>query len=121
MLNRMFMYGYAEEGYELDAITEPTVVAFLYGGIMALGSDFGAPDFTTIASSHAFEITLIPGPGCPADFNGSGSVGGADLAMLLHFWGELPLGTTTPEDLNDDGWVNQIDLGMLISAWGACP
>ena len=106
---------------ELDAITEPTVVAFLYGGIMALGSDFGEPDFTTIASSHAFEITLIPGPGCPADFNGSGSVGGGDLAMLLHVWGELPLGATTPEDLNDDGWVNQIDLGMLISAWGRCP
>ena len=105
---------------DLDSITEPTLIGYTYGGIAALGDDFGEPGFTTIASPFAFEVFLLPGPGCPADFTGTGYVDGQDLALLIGSWGQLPIGTSAPEDLNDDGWVSQIDLGMLLESWGPC-
>ena len=105
---------------DLDSITESTVIGYLYGGIAALGDDFGAPGFTTIASPYAFELVLIPGPGCPADLSGDGQVNGRDLAMMVGTWGQLPIGSSAPEDLNDDGWVSSIDLLMLIESWGPC-
>ena len=105
---------------DLDAITEPTTIGYLYGGIAALGSDFDAPNFATVASPYGFEVILVPGPGCPADFTDSGVVGGQDLGALLAAWGQLPIGTSAIEDLNDDGWVSGIDLAMLLQAWGPC-
>ncbi|MCP4068863.1 MAG: hypothetical protein GY741_11350 [Phycisphaeraceae bacterium] len=54
---------------------------------------------------------------CPADLNGDGTVGGADLGLLLAAWG-----TADPAaDLNGDGNVDGGDLGLLLSAWGPCP
>lgn len=53
---------------------------------------------------------------CPADLDGSGTVDGADLSLLLGSWGEAGAG-----DLNADGVVNGSDLGTLLGAWGPCP
>ena len=54
---------------------------------------------------------------CPADLNGDGIVGGADLGLLLAAWG-----TADPAaDLNGSGNVDGGDLGLLLSAWGPCP
>ena len=105
---------------DLDSITKPTLIGYLYGGIAALGDDFDSPGFATVASPFAFEVMLLPGPGCPADFTDSGSVAGDDLARMIGRWGQLPIGASAPEDLNDDGWVSQIDLGMLLESWGPC-
>ena len=105
---------------DLDSITKPTLIGYLYGGIAALGDDFDSPGFATVASPFAFEVMLLPGPGCPADFTDSGSVAGDDLALMIGRWGQLPIGASAPEDLNDDGWVSQIDLGMLLESWGPC-
>lgn len=55
-----------------------------------------------------------PGP-CPADFNGSGIVDGADLGALLAAWG------TAKHDLTGDGVVSGADLGDLLAQWGPCP
>ena len=52
---------------------------------------------------------------CPADLNGDGSVGSADLSILLGGWG------TASPDLNNDGVVGSADLSVLLGAWGACP
>ncbi|MEY3022488.1 MAG: Dockerin type domain [Planctomycetota bacterium] len=49
----------------------------------------------------------------PADLNGDGVVGGADLAILLDAWG-----TRGPADLNGDGVVGGADLAILLDAWG---
>ena len=58
---------------DLDAITEPTSVAYLYGGIIANGQ--GIVTFpNTFASNQLFEVILVPGPGCPADLDGDGTV-----------------------------------------------
>jgi len=59
---------------------------------------------------------------CPpcADLNGDGSVGQADLAILLASFG-LCVGNngySHPADLNGDGCVNQADLAALLAEFG---
>jgi hypothetical protein len=55
-------------------------------------------------------------PGCPADLDGSGTVGAADLATLLGAWG-----TGDPcADLDGSGTVGAADLAILLGAWGPC-
>ncbi|MBL9120312.1 MAG: hypothetical protein JNL80_10415 [Phycisphaerae bacterium] len=66
------------------------------------------------------EELCIKLPGCesgstgePADLNGDGTVGGADLAILLGAWGSADPNA----DLNADGVVNGADLALLLGAW----
>ena len=49
------------------------------------------------------------------DFNLDGTVGGADIAVLLSLWGvtNAPFG-----DLNHDGVIGGPDLSVLLSNWG---
>ena len=54
---------------------------------------------------------------CPADLDGDGMVGPADLLALLGAWGPCP---GCPEDLNGDTVVDVADLLLLLSAWGPC-
>ncbi len=54
---------------------------------------------------------------CPADLDGDGVVGAADLAQLLGGWGPNP---GHPADFNGDGVVNAADLAQLLGAWGPC-
>jgi hypothetical protein len=51
--------------------------------------------------------------GDPADLDGDGSVGPADLAILLGGWGGRG-----PADLDGGGQVNGADLAILLGAWG---
>ncbi len=54
----------------------------------------------------------------PADLDGDGIVGVADLLILLANWGPcLPKGEC-PADLNDDGSVGVADLLILLANWG---
>lgn len=48
----------------------------------------------------------------PADFNGDGSVNGADLTLLLSNWGGTGQG-----DANGDGQINGNDLAFLLATW----
>ena len=57
---------------------------------------------------------------CPADFDGSGDIGAADLAQLLGSWGSCPPDPGCPADLNDDGSVGPFDLALLLGDWGKC-
>ncbi len=54
---------------------------------------------------------------CPADFDCDGSVGPADLALLLGSWGPCP---ECVADLDGDGEVEAFDLAILLGSWGAC-
>lgn len=65
-----------------------------------------------------FVLDLSPGtPPCPADFDDDGSVGAADLSLLLAGWD-----TVDPSlDLDGDGVIGAADLSLLLAAWGACP
>jgi hypothetical protein len=56
---------------------------------------------------------------CLADLTADGLVNGADLGIMLAFWG--PVSTFPAADINHDGNVNGADLGVLLGDWGACP
>jgi thermitase len=50
------------------------------------------------------------------DVDRDGTVGGADLGLLLGSWG--PRGFDAAADLDDDGGVAGADLGILLGNWG---
>jgi len=54
-------------------------------------------------------------PPCVADINRDGTVGPADLSVLLGSWGTGGAG-----DLNGNGAVGADDLSILLAAWGGC-
>ena len=58
--------------------------------------------------------TYPPPPGDPADLDGSGTVDGGDLGILLGNWGGSGVG-----DIDGSGLIDGSDLGMLLSAWGS--
>jgi hypothetical protein len=71
-----------------------------------------AAAFLALTSAHADSPC-----GCSADYDGSGSVDAADLAILLGFWS----GNHPSIDLSGNGWVEASDLGILLGQWGPCP
>ena len=71
----------------------------------------------TDGDSYADEGTCATNP-CPADVNGDGVVGGADLTALLASWGDAGGGTSA--DLDGDGTVGGADLAIMLAAWGTC-
>ncbi len=54
---------------------------------------------------------------CPADLDGDGEVGPADLAELLGSWGPCE---ECPADLDLNGNVGPFDLALLLGTWGPC-
>jgi len=70
-----------------------------------------------LGSSFRFVNVFTPGvtPPCPADLDGSGSVSGGDLAILLGAWG------TPGADLDGNGTTDAADLAAMLGAWGPCP
>jgi uncharacterized protein YjiK len=65
-----------------------------------------------------YVLKPVATPACPADLDGNGAVGGADLTILLGAWGPCD---GCAADINDDGVVNGADLTILLGAWGPCP
>ena len=54
------------------------------------------------------------------DLNLNSVIDGADLGILLAFWG--PVSTAFPRaDITADGQIDGADLGVLLSNWGPCP
>lgn len=54
---------------------------------------------------------------CPADLDGDGNVGSADLGILLAAWGD----EASIADLDEDGTVTGSDLALILASWGSCP
>ena len=67
---------------------------------------------------NTFETTCAGG--CDADFDGSGTVDGADLTIMLSEWGPCTGPGNCIADLNFDGVVSGADLTILLSEWGPC-
>ncbi len=58
---------------------------------------------------------------CVADLVTDGRVDGADLGVLLAYWGPTNGSAfSLASDLNQDGFVDGTDLGVLLAGWGAC-
>lgn len=63
-------------------------------------------------------VADVSGPqGCAGDLNGDGSVGGADLGLLLTEWG---CAKACAADIDGDGVVGGSDLGLMMTSWGPC-
>ena len=71
-----------------------------------------------------FGSLLVSAPGiievvaAPADLDGDGVVGFADLSELLTAWGPCPPSAPCPTDLDGDGGTAFADLTRLLGAWG---
>lgn len=62
------------------------------------------------------DASYEPGPTCIADYDDSNVVDGADLSMLLGFWGlDAPW-----LDLDGNDIIDGSDLAMLLGHWGQC-
>lgn len=89
--------------------------------LVASATDVGAPgrdDFTGFGRVNAY-AALLATPGRTGDIDGDGSVGPADLAILLGSWGACPdCESGCPADLDGDCTVGAADLAMLLGAWG---
>jgi CxxC motif-containing protein (DUF1111 family) len=92
-----------------------------YEGINGDCNHNGQPDLLDILLGNAPDVDGDGRPDnclpCVADLNGDSVVNGADLGILLTYWGQSDI----PADLNGDGDVNGADLGALLAGWGACP
>ncbi len=85
-----------------------------------LGSNGKWNDLNDAGASYVHVAVIeLPGGGggtpCPADLDLDGSVGAADLATMLAYWG------TDLADVTGDGVTDAADISSLLSAWGACP
>lgn len=63
-------------------------------------------------------VAVVPPPPCDADFNRTGAVDGADLSILLGYWGTTGTGGV---DLDASGDVDGGDIAIFLGAWGPCP
>jgi hypothetical protein len=59
-------------------------------------------------------------PPCAGDVDGSSTVNGVDLAVVLANWG-VPSAQYPNADTNGDGLVDGTDLATVLAGWGACP
>lgn len=78
-------------------------------------------DNDTFNDKPQLTVTYIPPVVTnPADLNGDGVVGPADLGILLGAWGNPGCSGARPcaADLNSDGVVGPADLGILLGNWG---
>ena len=60
-----------------------------------------------------------PGNGSGAaigDYDGDGTVGGADLSQLLGAWNSA----NAELDLSGDGFIDGADLTIILASWGGC-
>jgi hypothetical protein len=69
-------------------------------------------------SETAVHIIYSDEPLPPADLDGDGVIGSADLAELLSQWGVCtPPAGACSADFNADGVIDSADLAQLLSAW----
>lgn len=84
------------------------------------------------AGIHQLEVTangiasapvpfFVASATCPADHDLDGTVGGADVTLVLSAWGTSGVGAMGLGDIDGDGTVGAADLTAALSAWGSCP
>lgn len=119
-------YGYGCSAASLQMCVEPGT----YYLVVTTGTEFGAilngiPCPEKGGKKLVFGNTYIATldcegctNDCPADLNDDGTVGTADLLVLLSAWGPNP---GHPADLDGSGEVGTADLLILFFNWGTCP
>ena len=88
-----------------------------FGGLYTLDTSDG--DATFIGPNGVPGIIGLAMLTCVADLNGDGTVGPADVAIILGNWGPVPPGNPIA-DLHKDGFVDSFDLAIILGNWGSC-
>jgi hypothetical protein len=85
------------------------------GGIDDVRVRVVARDIRFQNASDGAAISILPGDGCPADFNSDGAVNTLDVLAFLNAWsaGE------PSADFNADGQINTLDVLAFLNAWSA--
>jgi hypothetical protein len=115
-----FHHGFIDDLMVFDVVLTDAQIASLAGGPDC--DNNGIPDAVEIAAG-APDVNANGIPDtceCIADLTGNGEVNGADISVLLGFWGKVPA-LLPVADINGDGLVDGADLAMLLSSWGTCP
>jgi predicted outer membrane repeat protein len=81
---------------------------------------FAASNCVVVSCLDANGDGQVDACACPGDVNGNFFIDGADLSILLGYWGPVT-NQNNPADLNNDGTVDGADLAVLLGGWGACP
>lgn len=68
----------------------------------------------TAGGTGTLSVTCTAVAPCPADVNLDGVVDGADLSLILNYWG------TEFGDVDGDGTTNGSDLSIVLNGWGPC-
>lgn len=80
-----------------------------------IASDEGDGSIVEAAIDDVRVSFIVCDDAADPDLDGDGSVGAADLAILLGSWGPCP---GCPADLDGDGVVGAADLAILLGSWG---
>lgn len=77
----------------------------------------GTVSTTDSVQLYGLQTNVTQAPARPGDFDNDGTVGGADLSILLAVWGAVTCGS--PYDIaGGDCTVNGSDLSTLLANWG---
>ncbi len=81
-------------------------------------SDYGEGSVVEAGVDQVQIVTMgCSGLACTGDLDGDGSVGSADLAIVVGTWNSGP----GAADFDGDGNIGSADLAILIGLWGPCP
>jgi hypothetical protein len=99
---------------------------YLFGSAVTIDGRIvavGAPENDEAATSQgqSYNYSGVAPCRCEGDLNGSGTVTGTDLAILLSAWGACSNCSSCPEDIDGNCVVGGTDLGLLLGDWGRCP
>ena len=107
------------DGIAIDLGVWPGGHYSVANGINNIGHIVGTGTVAGDNLDHALMWTILSG--VPADLNGDGIVGPADLAQLLAQWGACPIKGECIADIapqpEGDGAVGPADLAELLSSW----
>ncbi len=119
----IFFVGETEDGFadpillaEAPSTNAGASVAVNSSGLLAVSHQIAG--FDGMVFAHLQVSTTQVSAACPADLDGSGAIGAADLAILLGSWG---LCGGCGADLDGSGNVGAEDLAVLLGSWGPCP
>jgi hypothetical protein len=116
--------GVPRDGIDLDGDGDTSeYLPFDLDGDGRFFDDANTPDsgsgWPPIVDIGPYEFGGSDVPPCLGDFDGDGTVGLGDLAVLLDNYGTTSGATGTDGDLNCDGRINLTDLAGLLSVYGS--
>ena len=116
---------WALSGLSVDGSVSGQVVRCWGGNWFGQASeqqDLSGVSWVVAGGSHTIAIERDCYQTCTASVSGNCIVDGADLALLLAYWGPVNDSTASSVcDINVDGRVDGFDLGVLLNNWGPCP